>query len=222
MSMTVAAADSQTQSPAARLAPRVLHAAWLSIALGLTLELLLLLIAAICGESSAVNKFIADFMQKVTWSSFVCVGLAAGTAAARARAAWMGLLGLLAAPLGFVVARSVHKSVAAALSAAGPAAGVPGPLALAIIKGLEYAVLGALLGWVSRRARGGLLLYVGCGALVGAVFGGIIFALTVRAATVFPSPFQLASRFVNELLFPVGCATVLYVTQSLTARPAAK
>lgn len=219
---TTPAADSQAQSPIARLAPRVLHAAWLSISLGLALELLLLLIATLCGENTAVNRFIADFMQKVTWSSFVCVGLAAGTAAARARVAWMGLLGLLAAPLGFVVARSVHKSVAAALSAAGPAAGVPGPLALALIKGAEYAVLGLVLGWLSRRAKGGLLLHVGCGALVGAAFGGMIFALTVRAATVFPSPFQLASRFVNELLFPIGCATVLYVTQSLAARPGAK
>jgi len=222
MSTTQTAADSHTSSPAVRLAPRVLHAAWLSIALGLTLELSLLLIAALCGENTGVSRFIADFMQKVTWSSFVCVGLAAGTAAARARAAWMGLLGLLAAPLGFVVARSVHKSVAAALAAAGPVGGAPGPLALALIKGAEYAALGLLLGWLGRRAAGGLLLHIGCGALVGAVFGGIIFALTVRAATVAPPAFQLASRFVNELLFPIGCATVLYVTQSLAARSAAK
>src|SRR5262245_6922896 len=81
------------------LARRLLRVAWMSILLGLGVELLLVIIAAIFGAMTGAAPLIADAIQKVTWSVLVCSGIALGTAASKsARAATMGLLGLLSAP----------------------------------------------------------------------------------------------------------------------------
>jgi hypothetical protein len=85
----------------ATLAQTILRASWMALALGLLLDGLLLLVAQPAGG------VLADTAQKVSWSDLVCVALACGTAVGRVRpaTATMGLLGLLAAPVAFGVAR---------------------------------------------------------------------------------------------------------------------
>lgn len=196
---------------------KILRVAWLSIALGIVLEILLLVLAAYTGTGGTTPKpFISDLAQKVSWSFIVCVGLAFGSTASKARSGVMGLLGLISAPLGFNVARFVHKGVNEALGVAGTAGGASVFL-IATLKGIEYAVLGAILGWVTRR-QGGLGLHLGAGAAVGLTFGVAIVTLLARAAANPLGPVDLASRGINEVLFPVGCSLVLYASEALSRR----
>jgi hypothetical protein len=47
------------------------------------------------------------------------------------------------------------------------------------------------------------------------VFGGAIIALGIQAAPQIPPLPALATRAVNEFLFPVGCAFVIYVSRAM-------
>src|SRR5947209_1668138 len=158
-------------APNAALSPKVLRAAWTSIALGLAVELLLLAAATLGGRVFRASPVVAELAQKVTWSVLVCVGIAFGTAAAKARAPVMGLLGLASAPLAFNVAKAVHKGVSSALSVAAAVAPGPAPILLALLKSVEYGFLGAAVGWVGRRPWASLAAYAGAGAAIGLTLG---------------------------------------------------
>jgi hypothetical protein len=205
-------------SPAPPLWGQILRVAWLSIGLGLLLELVLLVLAAYTDTAGDSPKpFVADLAQKVSWGFIVCVGIAFGSTAGKVREAAMGILGLLSAPAGFAIARAIHKGVGAALGLAGPAAAGAFPFVIAGLKGLEYGLLGAAIGWVGKKAWG-LGAHVLTGILIGLTFGGaILWALA--AASPGPDPLvTLLSRGVNELLFPVGCSLVLYASGALARR----
>ncbi|MBI5611994.1 MAG: hypothetical protein HY942_02830 [Gammaproteobacteria bacterium] len=206
-------------SPAAPLSATVLRVAWLSILLGLAIEGLLLAVAAGYGVLGSLKPFAADLAQKISWSVIVCVGIAFGTVAARARTAAMGLLGLFAAPSGFYLARALHKGAAQALALPDVAAMVaPSVLVLALIKAAEYGVLGMAVGWVGQRQRAGLWTHVLLGLAVGAAFGGLTIYLVIAAAPQQPGAAALAARTINEVIFPIGCALVLYAAQSMGRR----
>jgi len=194
-----------------------MRAAWLAILLGLGFEVALLAISVYGG--SGTGTFVADLVKSVSWSVFVCVGLAIGTAIANARVPLMGLLGLLAAPLAFEVSRVLHKGTVEALALSG-GTDTPGTATflLAVVKGVEYGCLGLLVGWVGGRAWGGAAAHVAAGLAVGAVFGGLILGLTFVPGPGTFSAADLLARGVNELLFPVGCALVLFSAKSLGER----
>lgn len=206
-------------SPTGELWRKILRVAWLSVGLGIVLEILLLVLAAFTGTGGASPKpFISDLAQKISWSFIVCIGLALGTTAGKMRAGVMGLLGLLSAPLGFTIARAVHKGVNEALGVAGTAAGASAFL-IGALKGIEYAVLGAVLGALTRRERGASLgAHLGAGAAIGLTFGVAIVMVLARAAAKPLGPVDLAARGINEVLFPVGCSLVLYAAESLSKR----
>ncbi len=195
----------------------LLNVAWLSIALGVVLELLLLLVATFSGTFSTIKPFIADCVQKVTWSFFVCVGLAVGTTAAKFKAQVMGLMGFLSAPAGFYLARALHKGATQALSLAGAAPGGPAPLLIAIIKAVQYATLGWLIGQISKENIT-LARYLRIGVLVGMSYGVAIVVLFVFAATAPLSTAQIISRIINEVLFPLGCSVILYSADAVSKR----
>ncbi len=197
------------------LSTRLLQVAWLSILLGLGMEILLLGIAAGFKNSVTIQTIIADTVQKISWSTIVCVGVAVGTTAGKMRSQVMGLAGLIAAPIAFQVAKVLHKSISQALSIAGPTAtGGPSPFILAGLKGLEYAVLGFVLGQIEKNA-GGLRKYILAGFTVGTIFGGGIVYLSVSMAAK-PLPLVgIVSRCVNELIFPIGCSLVIYTALRL-------
>jgi hypothetical protein len=209
--------------PAAAAAPslwgQVLRVAWLSIGLGLVLELVLLIVAAYAGLAGDTPKpFVSDLAQKVSWGFIVCVGIAFGSTAAKARSAVMGVLGLFSAPAGFAVARAVQKGVSQALSLSGPAAVGASPFLLGAIKGLEYGILGAVIGWIGKKVWGGLGAHAGAGALIGVVFGSAILLVMAALAPAPPPAIQWVSRGINELLFPIGCSLVLYASGVMAKR----
>jgi len=196
----------------------VVRSSWCAIGLGLLFEGLQ--VAAVQlggGDLPADAALVADAVQKVSWSYLVCVSLAIGTAATRASPGAVGVLGLLAAPFAFVVARVAHKTAGQILSIVVPAGG-PSPWLLAAIKGAEYFVLGWLITRLVRRHEPRITVFAATGLAVGIVFGGAMLVLMNSAAPDgLPTPIFLA-RGVNELLFPVGCSCLLWVTGVLAAR----
>ncbi|MEO8275104.1 MAG: hypothetical protein ABI639_02735 [Thermoanaerobaculia bacterium] len=192
-------------------------AAWLAVALGFAIEALILGSAAISGGTLAARPFTADLVQKVSWSFIVCAALAAARAASKNNAGLMGVAGLLAAPAGFAIARGLHKGASQALGLVAAGAPGPSPLVVAGIKGLQYAVLGLVLGWIAKQAWGGLAAHAGAGFASGILFGGPLLALTFQALPAL-SAATVVVRSVNEIFFPVGCALVLYASDTLGKR----
>lgn len=193
----------------------LMRVAWLAILLGLGIEVLLLMVSVFGSSGSAT--FVADLVKSVAWSVFVCVGLAVGTAITRAQVPLMGLLGLLAAPVAFEASRALHKGTVEALSLSGgtDAGGTP-VLLIAAIKGIEYGCLGLAVGWIGTHDWGGAAAHVGAGLAMGVVFGGAIIGLVYAADPL--STADLLSRGINEILFPVGCALVLFSAKALGER----
>lgn len=203
------------------LAQTLIKAAWWSVLLGLGMQLLLLIAAAFFTGIPALQQIVADTVQKISWSTLVCSGVAVGLAAGKMRAPVMGLAGLLAAPAAFYIAKIAHKSVSQALGIVSQvAADSPSPMLLAGLKGLEYAVLGFLIGQLGRRTQVGLKGHIMAGGGVGVSFGGFILYLMVsQSATPIPLG-GLVTRAINEMIFPVGCALVLYAAQKVGERQA--
>jgi hypothetical protein len=194
----------------------IFHIAWLAILLGLAMEGLLLLVATGFGPPPQFGAVLADLLQKVSWASIVCIGLGFGNALVPNRAALVGVAGMLAGPLAFGVARSLHKSAVAALGLT--AGGGPSPFLIAALKGAQYGALGFLVARLGRRARPNPVAHAGVGLATGVVFGGMILGATVLAATD-PIPANvLLARGINEVVFPAGCALVLW-TASILAGP---
>jgi hypothetical protein len=192
----------------------LLRVAWLAILLGLLLQLAQLLVAAGFGKDISPRPLLAETLKTVSWSLLICVGVALGRIAAKGQVPLEGLTGLLAAPLALTAANAVQKGVAEAVGAAGVPAG-PAPLWLLAIKAAEYSALGLALEWVGRRAWHSALGHLAVGLMVGVVFGGLFLAVMVQSA---PTPLAtpaLLARGLNELLFPVGCALVVFIAEVL-------
>jgi hypothetical protein len=201
-------------SPFAR---KLLTVAWMSLLLGLVIELSLVVIAAEFGTADDPRPFIADAAQRVSWSLLVCMGLTLGTASAPAtRAAAMGIYGLLSAPLAFVIARAVHR--AASLGLGVPLSPGLSPLVVATIRALEFACLGVAAAWLASKPWGGIRAHALIGLTMGLLFGGPLLAYAMATTTA--SPVKLVGLAANEVLYPVGCAIVLFVAGSLGARMA--
>ncbi len=195
---------------------KLLKVAWWAILLGLGMELILVAVAAGAGKMPALKPVVADLVQKVSWSFIVCMGLAVGTAAAKSRGTVMGLAGLAAAPVAFHVARMLHKSAVQTLAIAGPASSAPSVATLALIKAVEYAWLGAAIAWLSKRGSG-VNAHLILGLVTGAACATVIMGLGAASGAQMPVV-ALVTRTVNELLFPAGCALVLFAAERLGQR----
>jgi hypothetical protein len=211
-------ASPTTSDAGGGLGSTLFRVAWLAILLGFAMEALLLLFTAGFGIFPGLRPVAADLVRQVSWSTIVCVGLALGTAVTKARAPLMGILGLLAAPVAFTISRSLHQGAVKTLEIAGSGADAPPVLLLAVLKAVEYACLGLALGWLGRRAWGGLSAHLATGLLVGLVFGGTIVALTYQMSPEPPVTAALVSRGANEILFPVGCSLVLFAATAIGGR----
>ncbi|HET9768496.1 MAG TPA: hypothetical protein VFS60_16735 [Thermoanaerobaculia bacterium] len=196
---------------------RILHVGWMSVLLGITIELLLLALATTRGIPK-LAPVVADLAQKVSWATIVCAGLAIGNTAGRRRSDRMGLLGLISAPVGFHVARATHKGVGQALGLVAGAA-VGSTFVVAGLKALEYGILGATVGGLGNRGgKPNLRVHLLTGAVVGIVFGSAIIAVAVRAAPQAPTAVDLVAKAINELIFPVGCSFVLWAAEALGSK----
>ena len=206
----------QTRRPRAPSGPwaTLLRVAWLAILLGLLLQVAQLLLAAGFGKDISPRPVVAETLKTVSWSLLVCVGVALGRVAAKGRLPLEGVTGLLAAPLALLAANAVQKGVAEAVDAAGVPAG-PAPVWVLAIKAAEYGCLGLALEWIARRAWGSALGHLAVGLLTGVVFGGVFLTVVVHTAPTPLSTLSLLGRGVNELLFPVGCALVVFIAEVL-------
>ncbi len=212
--VTSVSIHSSTVSPHSNLAGRLLTVAWMSILLGLVIELILVIIYAAFGTTGDTRPFVADAVQKVSWSVLVCMGIAMGTVAARSvRSATMSLLGLLSAPLAFTVAKAAHKAVSQTLGIdITPGAS---PVMLATIKGCEFACLGMVVGWLSTKAWGGLRAHLIAGFIIALVFGSAIVSYTIHSAPTTPHLAKIVTLATNELIYPVGCSVILFAAGAL-------
>jgi len=190
-----------------RVAVRVVT---LSLVLAAVLEVLLLCVEAAVdgfGSFGGAIAFAADLVEKVPWSLFVCTGVWLGLQLGGGRPP-LSLVGLVAAPVGSLLLRAVAEGAHAFAFAAAPAG--PSPLLVAAIKGVEYACLGFMVGWLGQRSWAALRHHAAVGLAVAVPFGGSLLAVTAAAS---PQPLgagQVGAWAVNELLFPIGCALVLY------------
>jgi len=213
------APDDLEQNSSQRAFRSLFHVAWLSIVLGVLLEIVLVVIAGVAPSFGDSKPVIVDLAQKVTWSFFVCMGLAVATIVTKARMISMGAAGFLAAPLSFYIARAVHKALSQALNITN-SSGLVGasPILLATCKGVEYGFLGAALGWLATRPRSGMLHYVGIGIFTGLTFGSAIVGIMASAMAQPPVGIALYTRLANELLFPIGCALVIFTADMLAKK----
>ncbi len=195
-----------------QLAQTLLRVAWLSILLGLALEVIMLVIAANANKLPGIAPIIADVVQKISWSGLVCTGLAFGKAASSSNPTWMAFAGLLSAPTALAAARVLHKSTAQALKVAEAGAAAAFPFFIAGLKGVEYAALGLLLGWIGKRASSGLVAYSCSGLLIGVVFGTTIAAASTSGGF---ETMKIIPPLVNEVLFPVGCSLAIYAADAI-------
>lgn len=210
-----AAADVNHLSRGARLAlRRVVMIAWLAIALGFAMEALILTARSITDNHPTSIQVLIELAQGVTWSFFVCAGVGLGTAIANVRASLGGLISAMAAPLAMGIAKGTQKVMASALEVAVKPA-ILSLTTLGVLRAIEYGILGWTLARLAGAKEQRALHFVMAGAAVGAVFGGGITALTVQTAKIgnvdFTMP-QVITTAVNEIVFPMGCALVVYVT----------
>jgi len=191
------------------LTPVLLRVAWLSILLGLSIEILLLVVTSFFGKKLVFQVAMAETIQKISWSIVVCSALALARVFSAARPLVSGLAGLLSAPIGFIIAGAAQKGVAQALSVPTSSSPSPSAAVLALLKGLEYAWLGIILAWVGYRYGNTVRAFALSGLTAGVLFGSmVLFLFPPMAIPV------LASRAVNEVLFPVGCSIILFSAET--------
>lgn len=196
----------------------VIKVAWMAVLLGLLMEVIVLVIQAGFGKSPDIKVIIGDTVQKISWSTFVCVGVAVGITAGKMKPWVSGIAGFIAAPLSFNAAKALHKSMNEALSISAPTAGAVSPVMMASIKALEYGVLGFLLTVLASRKNFNLRTCILTGLAVGIIFGGTVLSLMITKT---PTPLPtvtLLIRGVNEILFPVGCSLVVYAANIFGGR----
>lgn len=206
--------DVQFPPLAGRRLQLVALAAALGVTLGLGIQGLIISVRFAADIASPSAKALADAAGGVTWSAVVCSGVAIGIGASRHRERLFGLLGLVTAPLAYALAKAAQKGV-------GALAGEPGgpvdlvALQLAGLKAVEYAAFGLVLGWLMSSGRSTLLRHALVGLAFGALFGGLALGLEAANGSIVLA--KAIGLTVNEVLFPIGCASVLHLIHRLSS-----
>ena len=191
-----------------RAVSRVLTVVWLAIMLGIVVQVLVLLGKTSAGAPFPGLKWLPDLLNGVTWAVFVCAGVVLGSIATRARSVVMGVLGLISAPIAFSLAKGLQRGVQSAMDA--PVDKItPALLMICGVKAVEYACLGAAIGWLLGRSWSRASHFALAGALAGIGFGSITVWITANLAKAKPP--AIVGAAINELIFPIGCALVIYL-----------
>jgi hypothetical protein len=187
---------------ARRLRINLVRAAGLAAGLGLLMEGLLVL-----GGVTAAT--LASLLDKGLWPFLVCLAVALGQAVAGTSPPRAGAVTAVLSSLAFLLAKASQKAMVVLLDGVAPGAFVTATLLWdAALRGVEYAVLGAALVWLGNRPWAGALAYLGAGAVVGLTFG-------VGRAVLLPPP-TLVGWLVTELVFPIGCALIIFASETLS------
>lgn len=169
--------------------------------LGLVMETLLV----VGGQTTATLGSLIDHGM---WPFLVCMAVAVGQAATGGWPARSGAVAAVLAPAAFLGAKVLQKGMAVLTD------GVTGPalnnalLTEAAMRAVEYAALTAVLAWLGRQRWAGVLAFLGAGLGIGLLFGLLI-------GVVLP-PANLLGWAVKELVFPTGCALVIFASETLT------
>ncbi|HEY9346038.1 MAG TPA: hypothetical protein VIQ53_12050 [Inquilinus sp.] len=185
----------------------------MAILLGFAMQALVLSARVSAGGPIPGIRFLADLVQGITWSVLVCFGVSMGTVLVKLRALLAGILAAICTPVAIGAASAGQKAMAAMLGAAGQPAAVPLAV-IAAVKAVEYGLLGRM---VERGARGPVPFLL-AGAAAGLVLGGAITALiwqAISAGGAVPELPRIVGVGVNEVLFPIGCALVIFLAQSV-------
>jgi hypothetical protein len=195
-------------SPPNKAVSRILAVVWMAILLGVALQLVILGAKSAAGAPWPGLKWLPDLLNGVTWAVFVCAGVVLGTLASRARAMTMGLLGLISAPIAFSLAKGLQRGLQSMLEA--PVEKItPALYALCAVKAVEYAALGAALGWLMSRSWAKATHFALAGLVAGLTFGAV--NVWITAAVAKAKPPAVIGAAINELVFPIGCAMVIYL-----------
>lgn len=215
-------ADTQPDQPdvdaAQALVRRITIIAGCSILLGFAIQGLILAVKLWGGAFPAATTVITDLTQGVTWSLIICIGVGIITSLSKAKPVLAGALSFLAAPLAVAVAKAGQATVAGLISAAEQQA-ILSLGTISALRAVEYGLLGWALTRLVQRNEARASPYFGAGGLVGLVFGGAIVWITfsvATAASATPGLAQMISTAINEILFPLGCAGVIYAGQAVT------
>jgi hypothetical protein len=190
-------------------------AAWMAILLGLAVQLLVLLAKAAAGGAATATQYFVDIAAGMTWSVLVCSGVALGTVVARHRSVIMGVLGLLSAPVAgrsrgaqrgmqwMLNAPSKPSALWSTRSAPPRRSSMPCRLVLGcmIYTPLDPALARAIDSLRRRVRRNHSVAEP---------------SRRRRDGSALPMP-RIAAICINELIFPMGCAIVIYWAL-LTAR----
>lgn len=185
----------------------ILRVAWLAILLGFAVQILVFAVRLAAGMKLAGAAMLADLTQGVSWAVIVCAGVAIGVTAERSRAVLGGVLGAISGPVGWGVAKSLQRIVQAATGAALDQF-TPFFFLLVGVKGIEYLVLGWVLGRLADKKDTALRDYALPGVALGAITSAAVVALNLWHGPL-PVPKALGLA-VSELVFPIGCALVIY------------
>ena len=196
---------------------RMAGIAWLAIGLGLAMQALIL-IGQLAGGAAVPDWTIvlASVFQGVSWSLIVCLGVGIGTMVMRAPIVLKGLFGFASAPLGLGTARGVQRGMNELAGGPDEPFFTLAVIAIALIKAVEYGFLTIMLARYIRRGEERLRTYLALGAGTGLIFGGVVVAaswhLTNSAGAALAAA-ALIGLVINEFLFPIGCAMVIYAIQ---------
>jgi hypothetical protein len=205
-------------SPAQRTAIAlrwVATVALISVILGLAVQSAILVIK-LAGRPMGAD-LVVDVASGVTWAVLVCTGLAIGLSVAKRRPMLTGALAFCFAPIALAAAKASQKVLSGWLGAAEKEA-VLALGTVSMLRAAEYALLGWLLARLVIRDRASLRPYLVVGCAAGLTFGGAITGLTwwvARDDGLPLPPAALAATVINEMVFPVGCALVIFLGQSV-------
>jgi len=202
------------QSESDRLRRLARQVGRLSLALALGLVMLLLLIGLLAGSAESWAAYVVDAVQKVPWAFFVCAGLAVGFRLAKGSTIGAVLAGALAAPAASLMSHGMAEAAHALMFDAGELGGPP-PYIVALVRGCEYALLVLAIGWLARRSWSGVRDHALLGLIIGLVFGAVVFGVSNWQSPPKITTAVLVAGIINEVLFPVGCALILYRVREL-------
>ncbi len=205
-----------------RFLKQLFASAWLGVALGLIVEVVMLAVSVGFGQTPSVTAFTANLVQKASLAALVCAGLAVGLSARRRRMELMGVLGFFAAPAAFLIAGALHRAAAHVLQIAPAVTVSPTQGQFAILRAIEFGLLGAVVGIISRRPWGTLRTHAAAGLAFGLVFCGVVLLIAVQGSRALPSAHSLTAMGVNEVLLPLGCSLIICAANAIGPRVGAK
>jgi hypothetical protein len=195
-----------------------LKVSWLTLGLGLILEMIGFLIDVVMGQADSLTVFGLDLLKKLLWSLPLCITLISVSQ----RSLNMGLAGLLAAPILTLSSSLVESQLREVFLATTTEALSFASIKSAMFRGLEYGLLGFVLGYLTQRQKNTFFNHGLIGLGIGLLFGSIVVipqlrftapSLDYSYSVSSPSTLAIIGQNIAELIFPVGCSLIVRITE---------